>query len=257
MALFSRRKKKTSADPAPAEDATTSAPAADDESSRDQSPSTADGAAEHHSPGREEPGHLHGGPYDEVDAPDEERVDLGGIRIPPVHGMELRMEMDKRTQGVVGANLVLDGSSLQIQAFAAPKSRGLWKEVRTSLRDSVVSQGGTAETREGPFGTELVARLPIKRADGRTGHRPARFLGVDGPRWFLRAVLSGPALGDKEAAQRFETILSGVVVVRGSDAMAPQELIPLRLPGKSAGPLPAEQNPLNPLERGPEITQIG
>src|SRR5690606_37298802 len=145
-------------------------------------------------------------------------------------GMELRMEVDQRSDAVTGANLVMQGSSLQVQAFAAPKSSGLWDQVRTSLRDSVVSQGGTAETRDGVFGTELITRLPVKRADGRTAYRPARFIGVDGPRWFLRAILTGKALGDPELARSVETLVSRLVVVRGTEAMAPQELIPLHLP---------------------------
>ncbi|MBK0329889.1 DUF3710 domain-containing protein [Brachybacterium sp. MASK1Z-5] len=201
--------------------------------------------------------HLEDGPLDAADAPEEDRIDLGGLLVPMVEGMELRMEMDQRTRAVTGANLVIEGSSLQVQAFAAPKSRALWDEVRTSLRGSVVEQGGTAETRPGPFGTELIARLPVKRSDGRVGYRPARFIGVDGPRWLLRAILSGPALGDAEASRAFETLISRIVVVRGSDAMAPQELIPLNLPGQRPGLVPAEDTTLNPLERGPEITEIG
>lgn len=202
-------------------------------------------------------GHLEGGPYDEHDAPEEDRIDLGALQVPTVDGLELRMEVDQRTSAVTGANLVLDGSSMQVQAFAAPKSRGLWDEVRTSLRDSVVKQGGTAETRDGVFGKELITRLPVKRADGRTGYRPARFIGVDGPRWFLRAILTGKALGDKDQSQRFETLLSRLVVVRGGEAMAPQELIPMHLPGKRPGLIPQRAQSLDPLERGPEITEIG
>ena len=201
--------------------------------------------------------HLEDGPYDQGDAPEEERIDLGGLLVPAIEGLELRMEIDQRTNAVTGATLVLEGSSLQVQAFAAPKSRGLWDEVRTSLRDSVVKQGGTAETRQGVFGTELVTRLPIKRTDGRTGYRPARFLGVDGPRWFLRAILTGKALTDAEQARTVETLVSRLVVVRGGEAMAPQELIPLTVPGQRPVRPSGQNSPLDPLARGPEITQIG
>ena len=201
--------------------------------------------------------HLEDGPYDEADAPEEDRIDLGGLLVPTVDGMELRMEVDQRTSAVTGANLVIEGSSLQVQAFAAPKSRGLWEDVRTSLRDSVVKQGGTAETRPGVFGTELITRLPVKRADGRTGYRPARFMGIDGRRWFLRAILTGKALGDPEQSRRFETLVSRLVVVRGTEAMAPQELIPLHLPGERPGLSQIRSGPLDPLARGPEITEVG
>lgn len=207
--------------------------------------------------GRVRAADLADGPFDAADAPDEDRIDLGGLQIPLVDGMELRLELDQRTDTVTGANLVIDGSTLQIQAFAAPKSRGLWDEVRSSLRSSVTSQGGRAEAVDGPFGPELAVQLPTRTPDGRQGLRPARFLGVDGPRWFLRAILSGPAASDDAVAARFERILSEVVVVRGSEAMAPQELIPLHMPGKRPGLVPAGSAGLDPLARGPEITQVG
>lgn len=245
MGLFSRRKRDAADDVPVAKDASATGPGTDD-AGADADPASADTGAPEAS-----------GPYDVADAPDEERIDIGGLRIPMVDGMELRLEMDQRSRTVTGANLVIDGSSLQVQAFAAPKSRSLWDEVRASLRESVSSQGGTAESREGRFGPELVCRLPVKRTDGRTGYRPARFIGIDGPRWFLRAILSGPAVGDEDATARFEEILARIVVVRGDEAMAPQELIPLALPGQRPGLIPSGDNPLDPLARGPEITEIG
>lgn len=266
MALFSRRKRRDAA-PGSAERADIESeetgvedPETDDRATGDRATDdTAEGAASSASDEADaaRPGHLAEGPYDEAEAPEEDRIDLGGIRVPTIDGMELRMEVDQRSGSVTGANLVIAGSSLQVQAFAAPKSRGLWDEVRSSLRDSVVKQGGTAETRPGPFGTELITRLPVKRADGRTGYRPARFIGVDGPRWFLRAILTGKALGDKEQSQKFETLVSRLVVVRGGEAMAPQELIGLHLPGQRAGLIPQKDAPIDPLERGPEITEVG
>ena len=248
MGLFSRRKKRSQGeDPTTAPDAeaqheAVGAPDPDDEPVQDEAP-------------RGE--HLEDGPYDEREAPEEDRIDLGGLRVPVIDGMELRMEVDQRSGSVTGANLVIGGSALQVQAFAAPKTRGLWEDVRGSLRTSVVKQGGTAETRPGVFGTELITRLPIKRADGRTGDRPARFIGIDGPRWFVRAILTGKALTDAEQTRRFETLISRLVVVRGSEAMAPQELIPLHLPGERPGLNPITTGPLDPLGRGPEITEIG
>lgn len=248
MGLFSRRKKRSQGeDPTTAPDAeaqheAVGAPDPDDEPVQDEAP-------------RGE--HLEDGPYDEREAPEEDRIDLGGLRVPVIDGMELRMEVDQRSGSVTGANLVIGGSALQVQAFAAPKTRGLWEDVRGSLRTSVVKQGGTAETRPGVFGTELITRLPIKRADGRTGYRPARFIGIDGPRWFVRAILTGKALTDAEQTRRFETLISRLVVVRGSEAMAPQELIPLHLPGERPGLNPITTGSLDPLGRGPEITEIG
>lgn len=263
MGLFSRRQRDTVTDDVT--DDTTPDAEADEDGAVQAGPKASTAPADESTDDGTDDGweqeadrsHLAGGPFDEKDAPDEDRIDLAGLQVPSIDGTEARLELDQRTRAVTGVNLVLDGSSLQIQAFAAPKSRGLWEEVRGALRTSVSSQGGTAESREGIFGPELVCRLPVRRADGRTTYRPARFLGVDGPRWFLRAILSGPAVGDADATRRFEEILSRVVVVRGGDAMAPQELIPLALPGQRPGLVPADSNPLDPLARGPEITQIG
>lgn len=268
MGLFSRRKRSAAQEAREADELearTDAAETTDDDASGDETAQDAEEAAEPADSAEpvteEEPArrreHLEEGPYDEADAPDEDRIDLGALLVPTIDGMELRMEVDQRSGAVTGANLVLGGSSLQVQAFAAPKSRGLWEDVRGSLRESVVSQGGTAETRAGVFGPELITRLPVKRADGRTGYRPARFIGVDGRRWFLRAILTGKALGDPEQSRLFETLISRLVVVRGSGAMAPQELIPLHLPGERPGLDQIRSGPLDPLARGPEITQIG
>ena len=105
---------------------------------------------------------------------------------------------------VVGVHLALDGSLAQIQAYAAPRTLGIWRDVRTEIALEITTQGGSAQVFDGPFGREIRATLP--------GGQAARFLGVDGPRWFLRAVLSGPAAADEEAAHPLvETVRSAVV----------------------------------------------
>ena len=113
----------------------------------------------------------------------------------------------------------------------------------------------------GPFGRELLARLPVRTAEGRTGHRPARFIGHDGPRWFLRGVLTGRAAIEPQDAAELEDVFADVVVVRGSQPRAPRDLLPLVVPGqrKTVPPegAPADGRPaLDPLTRGPEITEI-
>jgi hypothetical protein len=109
--------------------------------------------------------------------------------------------------------------------------------------------------------------MPSAGPDGRTVFAPARFLGIDGPRWFLRGVISGRGAIDDAAAEALLEIFRATVVVRGSDPMAPRELLPLRLPQEDAAPMPSapdgddavEQtstDDLNPFERGPEITEV-
>lgn len=179
------------------------------------------------------------GPFDVTEVDDAlPRVDLGALRLPGVPGMELRLEVEDGTRRVVAATVALAGSTAQLQAFAAPRTQGIWGEVRDEIAASLAGSGGVSQEVPGPYGTELVAQVPTRLPDGRVVASPARFVGVDGPRWFLRAVLSGPAAVDAEAAAPLEALLRGAVVVRGSEAMAPRDLLPLRLPQAPPGAAP-------------------
>jgi len=208
-----------------------------------------------------EPGRT-SGPWDADDeVPDLARLDLGAVRVPGVQGMELRMEVDQKTGVITGVSVSLDESVLQVQAFAAPRTEGIWDEIRAEIAQSITQQGGTVDDLPGPFGRELLARIPVRTPEGRTGHRPARFIGADGPRWFLRGVITGKAAVDPAAAERLEQVFSQTVVVRGTDARPPRDLLALHLPEGAPGtaPAPADVRPepdFDPLTRGPEITEI-
>ena len=189
------------------------------------------------------------GPWDEADAPDDgvQRIDLGAIRLPALPGMDLRVELNQQ-QKVVGATLRHGESSLQVAVFAAPRAAGIWDEVRAELARSASGQGGSLREVEGPFGVELAGTV-VAAAPPQPGQparqpvrRPARFLGVDGPRWFLRGLLSGSAAagGDAEAAA-LEEAFRGIVVVRGSDPMPVREPLVLSLPPQAAAQLAAQQ----------------
>ncbi|WP_421741255.1 DUF3710 domain-containing protein [Cellulomonas sp.] len=253
MALFRRGGKDSAPDDA-VETEVEESPVVDDEPGDDAVPTAA-------------PVQRTGGPWDASQVDDDlPRVDLGAILLPGVQGMELRMEIDKATDVVSAASILLDGSSLQVQAFAAPRTEGIWDEIRAEIAESVTQQGGSADDLPGPFGRELLARLPIRTPEGRTGHRPARFVGADGPRWFVRGVITGRAAVDPSAATALEQLFAGIVVVRGQDARPPRDLLTLRLPGPGTPNLqPSEQvadeeqpetPDFDPMTRGPEITEI-
>jgi len=81
---------------------------------------------------------------------------------------------------------------------------------------------------EGILGQELRGTAPGKSGD-QIISRPTRFIGVDGPRWFLRGVISASTVNEDVYA-RLVSIFRSAAVSRGDIAMPPGELLPLRLP---------------------------
>lgn len=195
------------------------------------------------------------GPWDLADAyPERERVDLGGLRLPIGPGFEVQLNVSG--DQIVGAVVLVEESALQVNAFAAPKRSGVWDEVRAELSREVAAAGGTSEEQDGPFGPELAAKIP---AQGQST-QSVRYVGVDGPRWFLRAAISGRAALDTAAAEILENVIRDIVVVRGDEPKAPKEPIELRLPAEARQAMEeqqaAGQDELRPFKRGPEIAEI-
>lgn len=153
-------------------------------------------------------------------------IDFGAIQLPIREDVTLKLEVEEASNRIVALTIDHQGSSLQLQAFSAPLSEGLWHEIRQTLDESIQSQGGKTETVVGPLGPELNAQIPTK--DG--NFRLAKFIGVDGPKWFLRGVISGLALGDTLAMTYMIDIFRSVVVVRGVSPMPPKELLTLTAP---------------------------
>jgi hypothetical protein len=172
------------------------------------------------------------GPLDETEASAARPyVDLGGVKVLPREGLHLRLEVEEGSQRVVAVGLDFDESTLQVQPFAAPRSTGLWHEIREQIAEQIQQQGGVVEEFDGPFGPELRANVPVVGEDGVTTEtRPARFIGVDGPRWFLRGVIAGKAAEQPDDADEIEDLFRSVVVVRGTTPMPPRDLIPLHMP---------------------------
>ena len=221
--------------------------------------------------GDDEPYNRTRGPFDASEVDDDvERIDLGALRIAPVDGMQLRLELDQEQQSVVSAHALVGDSGVQLQVFAAPRTIGVWQDIRTEIADSITAQGGTAEVVTGPFGRELAATIPGPGPDGRTQMNVVRFMGVDGPRWFLRAVLSGPAATDTDKASDLVEVVRSLVIVRDEEARPPREALPLQVPtAADAEPAPEpagdelessapsrSADDLRPFERGPEITEV-
>lgn len=170
------------------------------------------------------------GPYDISEVPSmRPYVDFGSIKIAPREGLQLRLEVDERQKRVVAVTLDFEGSLLQVQAFSAPKTTGLWHQVREEIQRQFSSQGAVITEEAGPFGPELLAMTPLTAEQG-GGTRAVRFLAVDGPRWMLRGVITGAGAEDPAARERVMEVFRDTVVVRGEQPMPPRELLPLQVP---------------------------
>jgi hypothetical protein len=200
------------------------------------------------------------GPWDGASRyPEGERIDFGSLLVPVRDGCDVQVLVSEE-EGISIA-VVCGQSALQLQPFAAPRSAGLWHEVLPEIADEVAKAGGTSTGQEGPFGPELVATVsPQPAGEVPAPPQPIRFLGADGPRWFLRGLISGPAATDNTLAAPLEDVFADVVVVRGEHAAPPRNPLDIRLPDEARQVLEgqmAEQDPdmFNPFERGPEITE--
>ncbi len=210
--------------------------------------------------GDELTGRAAGGPWDIADSyPPAERIDFGSLLIPVREGFDVAVE----DQGSWVA-LVHHDTAIQLRAFAAPRSGGLWDEVRNEIAASLADSGGSCADVVGPFGPELSAQLPVaEEGQPVSGLLPFRFLGFDGPRWFLHGVISGPAASDPVLTESFDALFADVVVVRGDYPAPPREQLAITLPAERKGEDEQQQGQdepdwhlPDPFTRGPEITEI-
>jgi Protein of unknown function (DUF3710) len=216
------------------------------------------------------------GPYDiteveSIESTEENpKIDLGSLIVTAVPGSELRLQVAEETGEIVSAMLVIEtqvdegseklnpveapgnanqkpqaySSALELGAYAAPRSGGLWAELRDEISRSATEAGGTASLGEGPFGVELRRLIPVTTPDGEEGYQPSRMWVAEGPRWLLRGIVYGQAAIEEDAdSPVVADVLSAfrqVIVRRGDEAMAPGDLLPLTMPTNLSQELPGE-----------------
>jgi hypothetical protein len=187
--------------------------------------------------GRNEPAELSvvrtDGPFDAADVDPHDlaaRLDLGSLRLAMREGMELRVQVDEGTQEVVGVIALWPQSAVELRAFAAPKTTGMWPDIRSEIADDTVTNGGTALEADGRFGVELRLNVKVPDESGQQAMQAQRLWGVDGPRWFLRVNVVGRAAVDDAELPEVEAFVRDIVVVRGREAMAPRAALPVKLP---------------------------
>ena len=184
-------------------------------------------------------------------------LDFGGLRIPALPGSTIRLEQDPNIKRIVAVTVLRDSGSLQVRAFAAPRSGGMWEENRTSILEQVSAQGGVVEEVDGRYGRELHARLQMPGKEGAPARtRYVRFTGIDGPRWLVHAVFNSEAPGGPRW-DALEEVLESIVVVRGTDAMPAGAMLMLRPPEQPPAAAEGATEPdVESLEPGARITEV-
>lgn len=169
------------------------------------------------------------GPFDSEDlasAGDAERVDLGSLLIAPTTDRELRLQVDEASGVVQSVVLAGPDGAVELRAFAAPRNGDLWSDTLPKIKADVAQSGGTATERQGPWGTELICQVGQRGG----GAQVTRVVGINGPRWMLRASLLGAAATQPDQAQAWEDTIRRVVVHRGSHALPVGEPLPVAVP---------------------------
>lgn len=180
--------------------------------------------------------HQGAGPKDSGDAgPPPGYVDLGSLFVPPVPGMQVRAQFEADGKTLHRIQLVLGTSGIRVSVAAAPRSGGVWTELREQFSESVRQQGGSVEEAEGRYGTELQVRLPVQLPNGSQGFSPMRFIGIEGPRWIVRLDIQGAAAaGDAEQIEACDKVIDQLIVNRGSEPRVRLSLLPMQLPKDAA-----------------------
>lgn len=174
------------------------------------------------------------GPWDlsevALDPEDTSLIDLGGLIVRGREDLQLQLQVDEGSGQIVAVLMMAEEGAVELRPFAAPRSAGIWDDVRRQIAAETARLGGTATEADGAYGKELHVLVPVQAPDGQQLTQPSRVLGIAGPRWLLRATLLGKPALEPEPEGVIESALRDVVVVRGAEAMAPGDPLPLRLP---------------------------
>lgn len=154
-------------------------------------------------------------------------IDHGSLRIPAVEGLRiapLGKVVDGKTAGI---RMVFGTSLVEVEVFAAPRSGGVWPEMREALREMAQQMGAKVLVRNSRYGVEHFVEIPVELPDGGKGVTYIREIGHEGSRWVARIKLVGEAAADPKVAAPFEGLIDRIVVVRGPEPRARLEVLPV------------------------------
>ncbi|HEY0812290.1 MAG TPA: DUF3710 domain-containing protein [Pseudonocardia sp.] len=162
------------------------------------------------------------GPHDSeaLDAkfiPSPGTVDFGAVRVPiPADGsVVVEPSAAGRMQAV---HVSVPEGRLSVSALASPRNEGLWPDLATEIDGSLREGGARVRSFTGEWGRELHAT---------TNGATSVFVGVDGPRWMLYGVATGPTRDAVALDARLRRMLRGTVVVRGKAPYPVRTVLPL------------------------------
>ena len=138
-----------------------------------------------------------------------------------------------------------DGA-LELRAFAAPRNGDLWSEVRPQIAADMVPARRHRHRARGPVRHRALCQIQVQRPEGQTAVQPSRIVGINGPRWLLRATLLGRPALEPDARRRVGGRAHPVAVRRGDHAMPVGEPLPLVLPDARPPRRPRRRRPEDP-----------
>ena len=174
---------------------------------------------------------LADGPWSLDKAPaGTEFIDFGPLRLPAIAGIKARVEIDAKVRKVGAVSVLVNDCAVQLQVVAARSGKPLWPSVRRAVLGGLQKGAGHQHVQDGRFGAEIIAHLTVRKPSGLTQDVPMRFVGVDGDKWMLRAVVTGPSVLSDATVDRVDALISHIAVQRGSDARAEGEVLELTPP---------------------------
>ena len=163
------------------------------------------------------------GPFD-VDDPDgfdiEGGLDFGSLRVPMPARAQLQVEHGSG-ELLRAVHVLVPAGRVSLSALAAPRSSPLWRDLAEEIAESLARDGARVWAEWGSWGREVLAS---------SKGALSRFIGVDGPRWMLYGVATGPADGADELVETLRDMIRSTVVTRGPDPLPVKTVLPLRLP---------------------------
>ena len=179
------------------------------------------------------------GPFEfssEVDT--SSMLNLGAVFLPNIPGLEVHLDLDPRSGIGKSVSLHLNMTIAEVQIFAAATNEDLWASMRDSITSGLREQKVDCTVEMGRFGTEIHAVMPTVDLDGNAHVQPVRFVGVRGPRWLVRAVISGDgallgAQQNLDAIPEIDDVISKLVINRGEEPIPPGERLALRSPSET------------------------